>query len=92
MRVNLSRSSLYGRNALQELGRLTAIQSEGVYMMKLPPNDAHWDTMVVDRRIEPDMGQLMLLGDDQGFRLARHKGGPRPSELWGVVTWLFRRP
>jgi len=46
------------------------------------------DTLVIDRNEEPKENDLVVLTEKTHFKLREYKG---QKNLWGKVTWMFRK-
>ena len=56
-------------------------------------NIEKYGVIVVDRATVPVEGSVMLMATEKGFSLQRAtKPGVPSQDLWGVVTWLIKRP
>jgi hypothetical protein len=47
---------------------------------------------VVDRGVPPSEGRKAVIATERGFRIATLDARFRPSSVWGVVTWILRKP
>jgi hypothetical protein len=92
MKVQLTRPTLLHHNAAWELSRQLVTHPDSTYLISLEGRCSQWGILVVDREAPPWDGAVLLLSSRKGFSMKRwHEGDPVDS-LWGVVTWIIKRP
>ncbi len=46
------------------------------------------NVLVIDRSVEPDLGDLVVISDNSCFKIRKYEG---QKELWGKVTWILNK-
>ena len=89
MKVQLTRTDIIEHNAIADLTRRLVIRPASTFIINLDG----LGLLIVDRAAVPQEGSVMLMSSDKGFRLQRAtKPGVPSQDMWGVVTWLIKRP
>ena len=89
MKVQLTRQNIIEEDARAYLIRGLITRPADTFMIDLE----HLGILIVDRGAVPNVGSLMLMSSENGFRLQRAtKPGIPSKDLWGVVTWHIKRP
>ena len=89
MKVQLTRSDIIEHNAVADLARRLVMRPASTFIINLEG----FGILIVDRAAVPHEGSVMLMSSDKGFRLQRAtKPGVPSQDMWGVVTWLIKRP
>lgn len=94
MIVNFVKPSLKGEKSLQsQLQHLLAPRAEQTELVTLHCEDGTKQWLLIERGRQPKEGDWMVLATPQGWRARRYvHGSPLPDALWGVLTWVLRRP
>ena len=92
MKVQLTRPTPLRRNPTWELSRQLVPHPDSTYLINIEGQRSRWGIMVVDREAVPGDGAVLLCSSPRGFSLKRWHQGDGLDNLWGVVTWLVRRP
>jgi len=89
MKVQLTRNNIIERNAGAFLAKRLIARPASTFIM----NIEKYGVIVVDRATMPVEGSVMLMATEKGFSLQRAtKPGVPSQDMWGVVTWLIKRP
>ena len=89
MKVQLTPNNIIERNVSAVLARRLITRPASTFIM----NIEKYGVIVVDRAAVPVEGSVMLMATEKGFSLRRAtKPGVPSQDLWGVVTWLIKRP
>ena len=46
------------------------------------------DVLVVDRSVDPELGDLVILTDQTCFKIRKYEG---QNNLWGRVSWILKK-
>lgn len=46
------------------------------------------NVLVIDRSVEPNLGDLVVISDNSCFKIRKYEG---QKELWGKVTWILNK-
>lgn len=92
MKIQLTRPQIIEHNTALELSRRLITHPDSTFLFSLKGRCSEWAVIVVDREAAPSDGALLLHGTPRGFRMSRWHEGDSLENLWGVVTWVVRRP
>ncbi|MDY3868935.1 MAG: molybdenum ABC transporter permease [Pyramidobacter sp.] len=92
MRVQFTRPDIITHNPALELSQRLVTRPSSTFLISLKGRSSEWAVLVVDRAAQPRDGAMVLLGTRRGFRVARWHDDDSLENLWGIVTWVVRRP
>ncbi|MGI6075792.1 MAG: hypothetical protein ACOYD9_05455 [Pyramidobacter sp.] len=92
MKVQLTRPAPLQRDPAWELSRQLVTHPDSTYVINVVGRRSRWGMMIVDRQAVPRDGAMLLCSSERGFSLRRWHRGDGLDGLWGVVTWIVRRP
>lgn len=76
-----------------QLQRALAPQADCTELVRLRDPLGGFKLLLIERGRRPEEGDWMVLATDRGWRARRYMCGcPPPEDLWGVITWVIRRP
>lgn len=77
----------------RRLQQALAPQAHCTELVRLRDDLGQTRLLIIERGRRPREGDWMVLATDRGWRARRYVHGcSLPEDLWGVITWVIRRP